>query len=960
MGKYCSGRIIIISSMTISNIPNDFIYKHHERQTCARRSWVIFTWLLTWWIPSFTLGWCGMRRKDVQQAWREKVTICIVIFLSCACTLFFIIGFPRLICPRETVMSIYEVQMYNTPDKPYIYAYGRYYDITTIYNDHIGKGLSRKADMDTILGTDVSAMFYPAMNWDSACPNIPNPGPNWDNLYGERDTRAFWPHNALIADTNQIQDFLGMIRKYTKGNIVWGMQQVGNMANKDQRTVIVMFDNVYDVSSYMPMSNPFFDDNMKKIFQTYAGADVSVIMQKLLKQDPNYYTSVVNCMNHLFYIGGIDHRSDLRCRLSNWILVAFSGVMALIVLVKFLLACVGRRSKSRPERLDKAVIFQVPCYTEGTDELEGTFDSIAMCDYDYRNKLMIVVCDGIVTGGGNAQCTPELALEALFGEGNIPQDVKPLSYEAMGHGRRAHNLAKVYSGIWEKHEGHKLPFIVIVKCGYENEGDRAGNRGKRDSQVLLMRFLRRVYGNEPMTPLELEIWCHFEHIGRSPEDYEFFTMVDADTQIVKDSLNTLVSAMLSDTRIVGVCGETIITNPKKTWVSRLQVYEYFISHHMGKAFESSFGSVTCLPGCYCMYRIRDPVKKKKLYLVSPQIVDSYAVTKVDTLHKKNLLSLGEDRYLTTLILRAGFKTIFVPGAKCETNVPEHWGVFLSQRRRWINSTIHNLWELLGLDRLCGCMCFGLRFVILIELIAAMVGPATVLYIWYLAVMVALQLELLPIVSLIMLGAIFGLQALIVVMRMQWEHLVWMLFYMFFSYFPPALLTFCVPIYAFWCMDDFSWGDTRVVVEEGGKRRELGEADDYFDVSTIPRMTFSEFKAIKADKELRRQTRAFKKLNKSSSRSREGSIVSDVRGGGVSFIGLPQMVVPSAIGTHSIVGYNMPRTEMPQSLYPLPPPPFGQWDYSSAVGGDIHVPFDDIDIQSSVSNPRREKRRKGRG
>lgn len=26
------------------------------------------------------------------------------------------------------------------------------------------------------------------------------------------------------------------------------------------------------------------------------------------------------------------------------------------------------------------------------------------------------------------------------------------------------------------------------------------------------------------------------------------------------------------------------------------VYEYFISHHMAKAFESLFGSVTCLPG----------------------------------------------------------------------------------------------------------------------------------------------------------------------------------------------------------------------------------------------------------------------------------------------------------------------------------------------------------------------------
>lgn len=28
----------------------------------------------------------------------------------------------------------------------------------------------------------------------------------------------------------------------------------------------------------------------------------------------------------------------------------------------------------------------------------------------------------------------------------------------------------------------------------------------------------------------------------------------------------------------------------------MQVYEYFISHYLAKAFESLFGSVTCLPG----------------------------------------------------------------------------------------------------------------------------------------------------------------------------------------------------------------------------------------------------------------------------------------------------------------------------------------------------------------------------
>jgi len=28
------------------------------------------------------------------------------------------------------------------------------------------------------------------------------------------------------------------------------------------------------------------------------------------------------------------------------------------------------------------------------------------------------------------------------------------------------------------------------------------------------------------------------------------------------------------------------------------VFEYYISHHLGKGFESVFGGVTCLPGWY--------------------------------------------------------------------------------------------------------------------------------------------------------------------------------------------------------------------------------------------------------------------------------------------------------------------------------------------------------------------------
>lgn len=140
---------------------------------------------------------------------------------------------------------------------------------------------------------------------------------------------------------------------------------------------------------------------------------------------------------------------------------------------------------------------------------------------------------------------------------------------------------------------------------------------------------------------------------------------------------------------------------------------------MAKAFESVFGGVTCLPGCFSMYRL----KARKLndgdwfpVLVQPTIISEYSQSVVTTLHQKNLLLLGEDRFLTTLLLRTfpNRKMMFCPQARCRTVVPDTFAVLLSQRRRWINSTVHNLMELVLVRNLCGCFCFSQQFVTVVS------------------------------------------------------------------------------------------------------------------------------------------------------------------------------------------------------------------------------------------------------
>lgn len=84
--------------------------------------------------------------------------------------------------------------------------------------------------------------------------------------------------------------------------------------------------------------------------------------------------------------------------------------------------------------------------------------------------------------------------------------------------------------------GERVPMVLIVKCGNEEERDPAkkvskpGNRGKRDSQLVLMTFLSRVLFDERLTEFEYDLYRKMWLLtGVRPDAYETVLMVDADT-----------------------------------------------------------------------------------------------------------------------------------------------------------------------------------------------------------------------------------------------------------------------------------------------------------------------------------------------------------------------------------------------------------------------------------------------
>jgi chitin synthase len=222
----------------------------------------------------------------------------------------------------------------------------------------------------------------------------------------------------------------------------------------------------------------------------------------------------------------------------------------------------------------------VTAYSESMKGLRTTLDSLATTDYPNSHKVILVIADGMVKGAGNEMTTPEICLTMMKDFVIPPHEVEPQPYIAIADGHKRRNMAKVYAGFYhyddsttERSKQQRVPFVLVAKCGNAKEAKdpKPGNRGKRDSQIVLMAFLQKVMFDERMTTFEYEFFNSLWRVtGVSPDRYELVLCVDADTKVFPDALTRMVSCMVHDEEIMGLCGETKIANKAETFVTMMQ------------------------------------------------------------------------------------------------------------------------------------------------------------------------------------------------------------------------------------------------------------------------------------------------------------------------------------------------------------------------------------------------------
>ncbi|KAI9152628.1 ATP-dependent RNA helicase [Blastocladiella emersonii ATCC 22665] len=835
------------------------------------RWWTVMARVMTCWAPGFIL------KKTIgdaakQQAWREKVALCMLILVVGGAVAYLTLGLTRTICSGtdRNAFSYTQVREFTADRQPNSFVIrGELYDLTKYLGVHNNfasfKKLNTTAKLffQSLAAADVTALFPNAVD---ECQAVITSAVSFPCMSPSFPYMAYC-HN--VAKSAPVIDALKV------GQVRFPWEDV-----LGSKSLLVYNGRVLNMTAYLKAGTKFLGNDLHAEIVETLGTDASY---RLARNER--FARAAHCIQSMYTVGFID-TDPPGCIASNIIMFMSLLVILGLILTRFFLAVMfdwflgwklgklqvsraaydqmrprassrfsqlirprtltakGSKDNIRMQDVNSAAaasgtatppnnaslevmisaaalgtsdaslmpgattdqpsvpdelrpyhtVVLVTCYSEGEEELKKTLDSVSATDFPDDQKLIFVVADGIITGKGNKLSTPDTVLSLM--EEVVLGPTEPMSYVAIADGAKRHNKARVHVG-WYRCVNHRTPIVLVVKCGAEDEQGKPkpGNRGKRDSQIILMDFFSKILLNERLCPLQFELFYKiFGLTGVNPIKYEICLMVDADTKLLPDSLARMVALMAQDQQVMGCCGETRIENKSQTWVTRIQVFEYYVSHHLGKAFESVFGGVTCLPGCFCMYRLKvqRPDKLWVPILASPHIIQQYSENVVDTLHKKNLLSLGEDRFLSTLMLTAfpKRKMMFVPRAICRTIVPHTMSMLLSQRRRWINSTIHNLLELSLARELCGVFCFSMQFVVIMEVIGSVSLPIAIAMTYYLIIMAFTgDVQVMP---LVMLFCVLGLPAVLIMLTTRKvEYLYWMLIYLA----ALPIWNFVLPVYA---------------------------------------------------------------------------------------------------------------------------------------------------------------------
>ncbi|XP_032669595.1 chitin synthase chs-2-like [Odontomachus brunneus] len=168
----------------------------------------------------------------------------------------------------------------------------------------------------------------------------------------------------------------------------------------------------------------------------------------------------------------------------------------------------------------------------------------------------------------------------------------------------------------------------------------------------------------------------------------YILTLDGDIDFQPSAVKVLVDLMKKDKDLGAACGRIHpVGSGPIVWI---QKFEYAIGHWLQKSTEHTIGCVLCSPGCFSLFRANA--------LMQNNVMAKYATKSTEARHYIQY-DQGEDRWLCTLLLQVGSRVEYSAASDAYTHAPEVFKDVFIQRRRWIPSTLANIFDLLMTARL---------------------------------------------------------------------------------------------------------------------------------------------------------------------------------------------------------------------------------------------------------------------
>ncbi len=220
---------------------------------------------------------------------------------------------------------------------------------------------------------------------------------------------------------------------------------------------------------------------------------------------------------------------------------------------------------------------------------------------------------------------------------------------------------------------------TIIKCyqiNYPKEKMEVivVNDGSTDGTIRVLKELKKTHPSIKIIdwPNQGKRWGMAA--GFRVSKSEIIIQLDSDSFVEPKTFRELI-APFRNPEVGTVCAYGEPKNADRNVITKMQAAYYFMSFRMLKAAESTFNTIFCASGCCSAYR------KSAVMPVLYQWLSETFLGKPVT--------WGDDRALTSWLLKTGWKTIYSDKAKAYTVVPQNWKQLFTQQLRWKKSWIIN-------------------------------------------------------------------------------------------------------------------------------------------------------------------------------------------------------------------------------------------------------------------------------